>query len=323
MKLYDDSLIRLDVPFSVYFSEFKNTNKEDITVIDILTHQGRLRSYLPVWFEPGSLSTLRKDAFKNLPDELYDVRIAKDLYERKDFKDQVIQDIANSPLLPQKTYEYSDLGFGVFPFMIERLTGKGFQEYIDQEFFKPLGAVTTCYKPYERYPIEQIAPTEIDMIFRKEANQGFVHDELAAVLGGVSGNAGLFSSANDLAKVMQMYLQLGYYGGKQYISPATVKEFTKAPSSALNNRLAIGFDRPNPGVKGIKNKFPAASASPSSYGHTGFTGIFTWADPENELLFIFLSNRVYPTRNNKSISDLNIRTDMHQVIYDLIRKGMN
>ena len=323
MKLYDEKKIKLDVPFSDYFTEFKNTNKEDITVTDILTHQSGLRSSLPVWFEPGSVTTLRKGVFRNQPDEDFQVRVSKDLYEKKEFKNQVIQDIINSPLLPQKDYVYSDLGFGLFPFMIERLTGRGFQEYMDKEFYKPLGAVTTCYKPYERYPIEQIAPTEKDEVFRKEITQGFVHDELAAVLGGVSGNAGLFSSANDLAKVMQMYLQYGYYGGKQYISSSTIQEFTRAPASALTNRRALGFDRPTPGIKGIKNKFPAADASPSSYGHTGFTGIFTWADPENELLIIFLSNRVYPTRNNSAISDLNIRTSMHQAIYDAIKKGIN
>ncbi|HLN72780.1 MAG: glycoside hydrolase family 3 N-terminal domain-containing protein [Methylococcaceae bacterium] len=321
MKLYDEKAIQLDVPFSDYFPELRNSNKKDITLTDILTHQARFRSFLPVWMEPGTNNTLRKDVFSKQPDAQFPVRISKDLYEKKDFKQQVIQDIIQSPLLPQKEYVYSDLGFGLLPTMIEKLTGKDFQDYMNKEFYKPLGAVTTGYKPIERYPVEQIAPTEDDEVFRKEVTQGYVHDELAAVLGGVSGNAGLFSSANDLAKVMQMYLQMGYYGGKQYISSATVHEFTKAPASALNNRRALGFDRPDPGVRGIKNKFPAPDASPSSYGHTGFTGIFTWADPENQLLFIFLSNRVYPTRNNSAISDLNIRPAMHQAIYDAIKKG--
>jgi beta-N-acetylhexosaminidase len=226
-------------------------------------------------------------------------------------------------LLPQKEYVYSDLGFSLFPFMIERVTGKSFQEYLNQEFYKPLGAISTGFKPYERYPIEQIVPTEMDLTFRKELSQGFVHDELAALFGGVSGNAGLFSTANDLAKVMQMYLQSGYYGGKQYISPATISEFTKVQFSESSNRRALGFDKPNPGISGIKNKFPAADASPASYGHTGFTGIFTWVDPENQLLFIFLSNRVYPTRRNSAIYDLNIRPAMHQAIYDAIKKGLN
>jgi beta-glucosidase-like glycosyl hydrolase/CubicO group peptidase (beta-lactamase class C family) len=322
MKLYDEKVIHLDVPLSEYFSELKKSNKRDLTLTDILIHQGRLKSFLPEWMEPETKNMLRKNVFSNQPDAQYPVRISKNLYERKDFKQQVIQDIIKSPLLPQKEYVYSDLGFSLLPSVVERLTGKDFQDYMNTEFYKPLGAVTTGYKPLERYPVEQIAPTEDDQVFRKEVTQGYVHDEMAAVLGGVSGNAGLFSSANDLAKVMQMYLQMGYYGGKQYISEATVQEFTKMPVHVLNNRRALGFDRPDPGIKGIKNKYPAPDASPSSYGHTGFTGIFTWSDPENQLLFIFLSNRVYPTRENAGLSDLNIRPSMHQAIYDAIKKGV-
>ena len=322
MKLYDEKAIQLNVPLSDYFAELKNSNKKDITLTDILIHQARLKSFLPEWMEPDTKNMLRKNVFSNQADSQFPVRISKGLYEKKEFKQQVIQDIIQSPLLPQKEYVYSDLGFSLLPTVVEKLTGKDFQEYMNKEFYKPLGAVTTGYKPIERYPVEQIAPTEDDQVFRKEVTQGYVHDELAAVLGGVSGNAGLFSSANDLAKVMQMYLQMGYYGGKQYISSATIQEFTKAPVSVLNNRRALGFDRPDPGIKGLKNIYPAPDASPSSYGHTGFTGIFTWSDPENQLLFIFLSNRVYPTRDNSGISDLNIRPAMHQAIYDAIKKGM-
>lgn len=323
MKLYDEKTIKLNVPFSDYFTEFKKTDKDQLMLSDILTHQARLKSSIPFWLEPGTRATLRKNAFRNHPEEHFQMRISKELYVKNDFKKQIVQDIIQSPLLPQKEFVYSDLGFGLLPMMVEKLTGKNFQDYMNQEFYKPLGAVTTCYRPFEKYPVEQIAPTENDETFRKELIEGFVHDEMAALMGGVSGNAGLFSSANDLAKVMQMYLQSGYYGGKQYISPATIQEFTKAPAFELKNRRALGFDRPDPGVRGLKNKFPAADASPASYGHTGFTGIFTWADPENELLFIFLSNRVYPTRRNSGISDLNIRPAMHQAVYDAIRKGLN
>jgi len=323
MKLYDENKIKLDEPFSNYFSEFKKSNKAAMTVRDILIHQSRLQSSLPFWLEPGKRTELRNGIFKNQPEEQFQVRISKNMYESNDFKTQIIKDIVKSPLISKKEYVYSDLGFSLFPFMIERITGKSFPEYLNQEFYKPLGAVSTGFKPYERYPLEQIAPTEQDLTFRKDLSQGFVHDELAAVLGGISGNAGIFSSANDLAKVMQMYLQLGYYGGKQYISTSTVKEFTKAQSSDISNRRALGFDRPNPGIRGLKNKFPAPDASPESYGHTGFTGIFTWMDPENKLLFIFLSNRVYPTRKNSGITDLNIRPAMHQAIYDAIKKGLH
>ena len=323
MKLYDEKKINLDASFSEYFNEFKNTNKSELTVRDILAHQARLQGGLPFWLEPGKRGALRSGVFKNHPEAEFQVRISNNMYVKNDFKNQIIKDIIKSPLLAQKEYKYSDLGFSLFPFMIERLTGKPFQKYLDQEFYKPLGAISTGFNPYKRVPIEQIIPTEDDLTFRKELSQGFVHDELAALLGGVSGNAGLFSTANDLAKMMQMYLQSGYYGGKQYISPATVSEFTKVQFSPSSNRRALGFDKPNPGIKGIKNKFPATDASPASYGHTGFTGIFTWVDTENQLVFIFLSNRVYPSRRNTAIYDLNIRTEMHQAIYDAIKKGLN
>ncbi len=323
MKLYDEKKINLDATYATYFTEFKNTNKAEMTVRDVLTHQARLQGSLPLWLERGSSVKLRKGAFQHQPSEKYQVRISSGMYERNDFKDQVISDIIESPLRPKKEFYYSDLGFALFPFVIERLTGQPFQEYLNREFYKPLGAGTTGFKPYERFPIGQIAPTENDEYFRKELLQGFVHDETAALLGGVSGNAGLFSSANDLAKVMQMYLQSGFYGGKQYISAATVGEFTKVQFPESANRRALGFDKPTPGIQGQKNKFPAADASPNSFGHSGFTGTFVWADPQNQLLFIFLSNRIYPTRKNSEIYNLNTRTEMQQAVYEAIRKGLN
>jgi beta-glucosidase-like glycosyl hydrolase/CubicO group peptidase (beta-lactamase class C family) len=323
MKLYDEKKINPDAPMATYFNEFTNTNKAEMTVRDVLTHQSRLQSGIPFWLEPGSINRLRTGIFRNQPSEKYPVRVSSELYVRTDFKKQIISEIIKSPLRAKKEYHYSDLGFSLFPFVTERLTGTAFQTYLDREFYKPLGAVSTGFKPYERYPIQQIVPTENDLSFRKELLQGFVHDELAALLGGVSGNAGLFSTANDLAKVMQMYLQAGYYGGKQYLSPETIREFTRIQFPQTENRRALGFDKPNPGIAGQKNKFPAMDASPESYGHTGFTGTFTWLDPENQVLFIFLSNRVYPSRRGSALNDLNIRTKMHQVIYDSLKKGVN
>lgn len=322
MKLYDEGKIDLDKPFSTYFSEFRKSNKSEISLRDILTHQARLQSFLPLWFEPGNSTKLRKGMFQDHLSEKYQVRVSSNLYASNELKQQLFKDIAGSPLWNRKEYHYSDLGFCLFPPVTERLTGEDFQEFLNKDFFAPLGAITTGYKPYERFPISQLVPTEADAIFRKELLQGYVHDELAASFGGVSGNAGLFSTANDLAKVMQMYLQMGYYGGNQYISTNTVAEFTKVQFPGSSNRRALGFDKPNPGIRGEKNKFPAADASPSSYGHTGFTGTFVWNDPENQLLFIFLSNRVNPTRKNTKLTELNIRTEMQQAIYDAIKKGL-
>ncbi len=322
MKLYDEKKIDLNSPYSTYLAEFKNSNKSAITVRDVLTHQARLQAFIPFYLEPGTKSIVRKGIFKTQPSEQFQIRISKNLYARNDFEKIVIDDIAKSPLLAKKEYVYSDLGMGLFRFVTERLAKESFAAYLNQEFYKPLGAVSTGFRPYERFPIAQIAPTENDNYFRNELLQGYVHDEMAAVLGGVSGNAGLFSNANDLAKLMQMYLQKGYYGGKQYIQPETIEEFTKVQFPGSNNRRALGFDKPNPGIKDQPNKFPAADASPGSYGHTGFTGTFVWMDPQNQLLVILLSNRVYPTRSHSAISDLNIRPSIQQAAYDAIRKGL-
>ena len=323
MELYDEKKINLDKPFSEYFKEFKNTNKSEMTFRDILTHQARLQASIPFWLEPGSNTRLRNGVFNDSPAENYLIRVSSGLYASTNFKSQIIKDIVKSPLRAQKEYHYSDLGFSLFPTVVERISGQDFITFLSEKLYKSLGVPSICFNPYMRFPIEQIVPTEDDQTFRKELLQGYVHDELAALLGGISGNAGLFGSANDLAKIMQTYLQMGYYGGKQYFRPETISEFTKVQFPLSKNRRALGFDKPNPGISGLKNKFPAADASPASYGHTGFTGTFVWADPANQLLFIFLSNRVYPSRRNSGIYDYNIRTEMHQAIYRSIKTGMN
>jgi CubicO group peptidase (beta-lactamase class C family) len=320
MKLYDDKKINLDAPLSTYLKEFKNTNKSELTLRDILTHQARLQSGIPFWFESGSYTKLREGVFRTQPSEKYSTRVSSGLYTHSDFRDQMIADIAKSPLRTTKEFHYSDLGFSLFPEITKRITGVSFHDFLNQEFYSQLGTGTLLFRPFEHFPIEQILPTENDQIFRKELLQGFVHDETAALMGGISGNAGLFSTANDLAKLMQLFLQNGFYGGKQYIDSTTVRLFTKTQFPNSENRRALGFDKPLKGPNG-KNKFPAADASQLSFGHTGFTGTFVWADPENQTLFIFLSNRVYPTRRNSAINTLNIRTEMHQAIYDAIKKG--
>lgn len=323
MKLYDEKIINLDNRYADYFPAFKNTNKDQMTIRDVLTHQARLQAFLPLWLQPGSSRELRKGAFQNAPSENYQIRISSGMYERAEVKNQIIKDIARSALRPQKEYYYSDLGFAFFPDIIENLTKQPFEDYLNREFYKPLGAVSTGFKPYQHFPIGQIAPTEDDQYFRHELLQGFVHDETAALLGGVSGNAGLFSNANDLAKLMEMYLQSGYYGGKQYISSGTVHEFTKVQYPQTKNYRALGFDKPDPAKSNVRTRIPAPGVSPESFGHTGFTGTFVWADPKNNLLFIFLSNRINPTRRNTEIYQLNTRSEMQQAVYDALRKSGN
>jgi len=200
------------------------------------------------------------------------------------------------------------------------MTGKPWEDFLKKTFYAPLGASTLTYQAEKHFPLAQIVPTEYDSLFRKSLIHGKVHDEGAALLDGISGHAGLFGNANDLAKLMQMYLQKGYYGGTQFIEPNTISYWTSYPfSKEENSRRGVGFDKPDRKKPGIS---AAASASEQSFGHSGFTGTYTWVDPLHDLVYVFMSNRVYPTRNNSKLSDLNIRTGINEVIYQAINKGL-
>ena len=239
----------------------------------------------------------------------------------KSFQDSVYAAIRKSALLRQKRYVYSDIGFIIFPRIIEALGHQDYETYLKDYFYRPLGANTLTYRPYLYQPIENIDPTEFDDSFRKEQLQGFVHDEAAAVLGGISGNAGLFGSINDAAKMMQMYLNYGVYGGDRYISEATMKDWTRRHFEKLDNRRGYGFDKPYPrnNLRGIGTAYPAPMATDVSFGHSGFTGTFAWADPETGILFLFFSNRVYPTRMNNTINHLKLRESIQQTAYEILQ----
>ena len=323
IKLYSEQKFNLDLPFSIYWPDFKGTDKEKITAREILAHQAGLQPWIAYY-----QNTLRKNGqlkssiFKDHPTATFNFRISSGLYMNQHYRDNIYSDIRNSELLPKKKYTYSGLAFYLFPKIIENLTGNNYEEYLHNQFYAPLGASSITYNAYKHYPKEIIIPTEQDDFFRKELLQGFVHDEGASMMGGVSGNAGLFGTANDLAKMMQMYLQYGSYGGQQILDSASMQEFTRIQYPENENRRGLGFDKPY--IDNHKNKlkdaYPAVDASPESFGHSGFTGTFAWADPKNKLLFIFFSNRVYPTRKNSKLFDLNIRPAMHQAIYDSLKK---
>lgn len=231
--------------------------------------------------------------------------------------------IRDSKLLPTTTYHYSDLAFFLLPKVIEDLTGENYESYLKNEFYNPLGASTISYNPYRFFPISRFVPTEEDDFFRHELVDGFVHDEGAAMFGGVSGNAGLFGTTLDLAKMMQMYLQNGYYGGQLFLDSTSLAEFTKVQFPEKQNRRGLGFDKPliNNYLYRSANAYPAPGASPESYGHSGFTGTFAWVDPKKQIVFVFMSNRVFPTRDNSRLNDLNIRSEMLQSIYDSIKQA--
>ena len=191
-------------------------------------------------------------------------------------------------------------------------------DYVEQTFYKSLGANTLGYLPLKRFDKNEVVPTENDIVFRKQLIQGYVHDPGAAMLGGVGGHAGLFSNANDLAKMLQMYLQNGEYGGTRYLDKKTVKMFTSCLECSNGNRRGLGFDKPQSDTTKYSPTIPGIS--PESYGHTGFTGTMVWVDPEYEIIYVFLSNRVFPDAVKNKLAELDIRTKIQQVIYDSIIK---
>jgi beta-N-acetylhexosaminidase len=316
MKLYQDSVIRLDLPFSNYWTAFKKSSKEKITLREILAHQAGLKAGIFFHDQLMKENTKGLKVFSENPTDEFPVRVSSKLYVKNNCKQRMFDEIRDSGLLKEKKYTYSDLGFYLFPDLITRLTGVNYEKYLYQNFLKPLGATTVTYNPYNRFPLNQIAPTERDDQFRKELLRGFVHDEGAALLGGVSGNAGLFGTANDLAKIMQFYLQKGHYGDLNFLSEKTVDEFNRVQFPENGNRRGLGFDKPylDNKLRSPNEAYPAPDASPESFGHSGFTGVFAWVDPETELLFIFLTNRIYPTRENTKLIDSNFRPRLYQSI---------
>lgn len=242
------------------------------------------------------------------------------MWLHRNYKRKIYKAIKTSPLTGKKEYEYSGLVFYLLPEIVEKLSNTSFLSYIDKELYSKLGAATLTYNPYLKFSKQQIVPTEHDYDFRHLPIHGTVHDEGAAMMGGVSANAGLFANANDLAKLMQMYLNMGTYGGERYIDEGTLHEFTKVQFPENNNRRGLGFDKPYLESKG-ENGNTARDAGKSSFGHTGFTGTMVWMDPETNILYVFLSNRVLPTRNNTKLYKLNTRTNIQQCIYDALDKG--
>lgn len=335
MKLYGEGKFDLDAPLKRYFPAFAKSNKADLSYREMLAHYARLRPWIPYW--RGTLKgngkypwkknwdnevlnegKFRSRTFKRDSSEKYPIKITDDLWLHQDYKQKKIyKAIKKSPLLEEKKYVYSGLLFYLLPEIVADLTQSDYEDYLNENFYHRIGAYTLGYNPYRFFPLDRIIPTERDTFFRMSQLHGRVHDEGAAMMGGVSANAGLFGSANDLAKLMTMYMNGGRYGGEQLISEAAVAEFTRCQYCEEGNRRGLGFDKPlieyDPNASSV-----AKDASPASFGHSGYTGTFTWADPENDLLFIFFSNRVYPTRDNRKLYQLSIRPRIHQVLYDAL-----
>ena len=314
MKLYDDGRIALTDTLGKFLPFLRGSNKGGLRIEEVMTHQAGLQDWIPFYKE--TLSNGRPDPaiYSASPSADHPVRVAQGLYISAAYRDTILRRIAASPLR-SKDYKYSDLGFILLRFLTESVTGKPFETYLHETFYRPLGLTATAFRPAGQFSLSRIAPTEYDADFRHQLVWGDVHDPCAAMLGGVSGHAGLFSDAYGMAVVLQLLLNDGTYGGKRYFSPETVALFTKARFPG--NRRGLGFDKP-PLTKSPDG--PAClSASPASFGHSGFTGTYLWADPENGLLYIFLSNRVCPDAGNQRLSSLNIRTRIHQAAYDALK----
>ena len=332
MKLNGEKKFELDAPLKKYYPDFSRSNKGDIPFRQMLAHNARLRPWIPYW--QGTLKksakypwkkkwcgdctndyNFRRKTFARDSSEAYPIKIADDLWQYKDFKKQMFKAIRKSPLNEESGYLYSGLLFYLLPDIVADIAGSDFETYLKQNFYHRLGAYTITYNPFRHFPKSRIVPTERDTFFSMQQIHGRVHDEGAAMMGGVSANAGLFSTANDLAKLFQMYMNKGSYGGEQLIAREAVEEFIRCQYCGEGNRRGLGFDKPL--IEYDENASSIAKdASPSSFGHSGYTGTFVWADPESDLLFIFFSNRVHPTRDNRKLYQLGIRPGIHQVLYE-------
>ncbi len=317
MRLVDEGKFDLDGTMKDYLPQFKNSNKADLVWRNILTHQARLKAWIPFWRDcRNEDGTWKNRTFRwgTEPEGAFTVQVTDSLWLHKKYYKKIFKAIKDSPLNEKQEYVYSDLSFILYPQVVKNITGQDFEEYLKSNVYKKIGANSLTYNPRRFYDLSQIVPSERDTFFRQTVIHGRVHDEGAAMLEGLSGHAGLFGNANDLMKLTQTYLQKGSYGGQHFISENTITEFTRYQFP--DSRRGLGFDKPCPVYCGNAPK----SASPQSYGHTGFTGIMTWNDPAIGLNYVFLSNRVYPTRDNNKLSSLNVRTAIAQVVYDLLGK---
>ena len=308
----------LDLSKSVgdYLPELKKTNKGPLLLKDVLVHEAGLKAFILHYNKTLASGKWNPIYYQDSLSQDYSLPISNAMYGRNSLRDSLWKWTIESELLPKPhNYVYSDLTMYFMQEIIERIVNQPINEFLEQQFYAPLGLQTLTFKPFEKLPLQQIAPTEKDQTFRNRQIQGYVHDPGAAMYGGVAGHAGLFGTAQDLAVIMQLLLNGGSYGDVALLQPETIDAFTKRQST--RSRRGWGWDKPDPekGKGGSAGKL----APKSTFGHTGFTGTCVWADPENKLSYIFLSNRVYPSATNTKLLDMGIRTQIHDLIYEAIK----
>ncbi|WP_235005235.1 serine hydrolase domain-containing protein [Pedobacter nyackensis] len=311
MRLVEEQKLNLDTSIGTYIPKARTSPANNIQVREAMLHQAGFIPYIPFH------NNVQKGDYSIDSIPAYPTKVADHYYVKKNyFEDVMWPKMLNSPIKTRGTYVYSDISMYVMKEIAERVSGIPLDKYVQENFYKPLGMQTAGFLPRDRFSKDQIVPTEKDTYFRKTLLQGYVHDQGAALAGGVSGHAGLFASANDVAIIYQMLLNKGSYGGKQYFKPQTVDMFTAKQSNI--SRRGLGFDRWDPDQS---KKYPSETASPQTYGHTGYTGTCVWVDPSRGLVYVFLSNRVYPSVSDK-LSTLKVRGRIQDVINKAIDNQM-
>lgn len=314
MKLEEKGIVDFDSKLGDMMPVFKGSNKEDIRLQDLLLHYGRLKSWLPLYVPTIDKKTkkLSQEFYREEAEEGYSFPVAENIFIRNDIRNFILKEIRDSDLEKSTGYQYSDLPFYMMKYFLEDHYNSSLAYLTKEKFYQPLGANYTTYSPLEQFSLDQIVPTEEDKLWRKQVVHGYVHDQGAAMQGGIGGHAGLFSNANDVTKIMQMYLNGGSYGGKKFLEKETIDKFNNCYYCEENVRRGVGFDKPQLGNSGPT----CGCVSLKSFGHTGFTGTFAWADPDEEIVFVFLSNRTFPDVDNRKLIREDIRSKIQAVIYE-------
>tara|TARA_R110002049_G_scaffold309200_2_gene518505 strand:+ start:9927 stop:12848 length:2922 start_codon:yes stop_codon:yes gene_type:complete len=316
MKMEEEGAVSLQSKLSDLMPEYKKSNKKDITLIKMLSHYARLKPWIPFYY--ATLDSVTKHPsekyYRTERSKAFNIEVTNKLFLRSDYPDSIQSVIMKSDLLDRQQYRYSDLPYYILKKFIETYYDQTLDNLAEEYFYKPLGANYTMYNPYHKLSNKNIIPTEEDDYYRFQKVQGYVHDMGAAMQNGIGGHAGIFSNANDVAKIMQMYLQKGYYGGKQFLKPETIDKFNTCYFCENGNRRGVGFDKPQ-----LSGEGPTCGCiSLSSFGHSGFTGTYAWADPEEDIVYVFLANRTYPNSGKNLLLKENIRTDIQRFIYEAI-----
>jgi len=321
MKMQQEGLLDVEKTLGDYLPIISDTSEyKDMVIKDILTHQAGLVPWIPFYLKTLAAGGPNPEYYDDKQQGDFQVRVAENLYLHTHQRDTLLTRILATKLREKKEYKYSDLGYYLMKEIIEDISGKKLEDYVSDSFYDPMGLTTLGYHPRNKFELDRIVPTEYDMKFRKQKIHGDVHDPGAAMQGGVGGHAGVFSNGRDLLSMMQMYLDYGAFDESQYIDTNIIEWFTDCQfctGERDENRRAIGFDKPN------RHNGPGPTCDCVSYlsfGHSGFTGTLAWADPEHDITYVFLSNRIYPSMDNKKLIKMNIRTKIMEVIYSAIER---